>query len=150
MTARSFALFVNELLPNICLAPGFPRSIGVTTAREWLHDLGFEYMATHSKRGVYKDGHERQDVVAYRTEFIADMRQLEATHPAPPPPSDGFSPDEAMDEACRIAKDEGRYVNKPLVTITHDELTFHANDDQRYAWQEQGTNPLLPKSQGGG
>ena len=27
-------------------------------------------------------------------------------------------------------------------------MAFHANDNQRYAWQETGTNPLLPKSQG--
>ena len=48
LTARAFASFVNdELLPNICLAPGFPRSISVRTARRWLCSLGFEYMSTH-------------------------------------------------------------------------------------------------------
>ena len=66
MTARSFAAFVNdELLPNSCLPPGFPRSISTRTAGRWLSSLGFEYMTTHSKRGIDKDGHER-DVVAYR------------------------------------------------------------------------------------
>ena len=94
MTACSLACFVNlELLPNICLPPGFPRAISVRTATRWLDELGFEFMATHLKRGVYKDRHEREDV-QYREEFIAGMRELEATHPPPPLPSDGFTPDE--------------------------------------------------------
>ena len=151
MTARSFACFVNDkLLPNTCLLPGFPRTIGVTTARRWLCDLGLQYMSTHSKRGVFKDGHEREDVVQYRKDFVSAMREMEATHPPPPLPSDGDTPGEDMDKARAAAKDDGRFVEKALVTITHDETTFHANDDQRYAWQEAGTNPLLPKSQGGG
>ena len=106
-------------------------------------------MSTHSKRGVFKDGHEREDVVQYRKDFVSAMRELEATHPPPPLPSDGDTPDENMEKARAAAKDDGRFVENALVTITHDETTFHANDDQRYAWQEAGTNPLLPKSQGG-
>ena len=150
MTKRQFATFVNtDLLPNICLLPGFPRSISARTAARWLGDLGLEYLPTHSKRGVYKDGHERKDVVEYREQFVAEMRELEATHPPPPAPSDGITPDDEMDRARELAKAEDRFVEK-LVTITHDETTFHANDDLRYAWQEAGTNPLLPKSQRGG
>ena len=75
---------------------------------------------------------------------------MEARHPPPPMPSDGFTLDEELEKLRRSAKEHGRFIKKKLVTITHDESTFHANDDQRYAWQEAGTNPLLPKSQGGG
>lgn len=107
-------------------------------------------MTTHSKRGVYKDGHEREDVASYRKEFVSVIRHLEATHPPPLMPSDGFAPDEDMERARAAAKEEGRFTDKELVTITHDESTFHSNDDQRYAWQAAGTNPLLPKSQGTG
>ena len=107
-------------------------------------------MSTHSKRGVYKDGHERDDNVSYRETFVAELRNLEATHPQPPMPSDGFTPDEEMERARSAAREEGRFIKKELVTITQHESTFHVNNDQRYAWQEVGTNPLLPKSQGAG
>lgn len=134
LIALSFAVFMNDKpLLNICLLPGFRRTISVNTARSWLCELGFEYGPTHSKHGVYKDGHKREDVFAYRKEIIANMRKLEAAHPPPPPPSDGDTPDKEMEKARSVAKEQVRFVRKELVIITHDETTFHLNDDERFA-----------------
>lgn len=64
LTSRSFCQWVNEsLLPNSILDPGYPRKVSVQTARKWLHDLGF--MVLNKKKGVYIDGHERDDVVKH-------------------------------------------------------------------------------------
>ena len=72
MTSISFCRWVNEqLLPNSVLEPGFPRHIGVETARKWLHELGFEVL--DKKKGVYIDGHEREDVVKHRQKFLRQL-----------------------------------------------------------------------------
>jgi hypothetical protein len=35
--------------------------------------MGFEYKKYH--KGIYVDGHERDDVVTYREEFLAKMKE---------------------------------------------------------------------------
>jgi hypothetical protein len=36
--------------------------------------MGFMYK--QHKQGIYVDGHERNDVVEYRKEFLAEMKEL--------------------------------------------------------------------------
>ncbi len=58
MTARSFCSWVNdELLP----------SSDVEVSRNWLHSMGF--------KGLYYDGHKREDVIEDRKMFLKDMCQ---------------------------------------------------------------------------
>ena len=45
------------------------------TARRWLLQLGFS--RTHHPKGVYFDGHDREDVVAYRQAFLTKMNDLD-------------------------------------------------------------------------
>ena len=45
------------------------------TARRWLHELGFS--CVHHQKGVYFDGHDRADIVAYRNIFLANMDTLD-------------------------------------------------------------------------
>ena len=59
LTSGMFAVWVNDL------------NISEETARLWLHSLGFG--CTHHQKGVYFDGHERQDVVQYRSEFLTNL-----------------------------------------------------------------------------
>lgn len=93
MRAADFCMWVNnELLPEATLPPHFPRSISVETARVWLHQLGFQYLDI--KKGTYFDGHEREDVVDYRKEYISKLKELEDSHLLPPKPSDEMDTDE--------------------------------------------------------
>ena len=72
LTAGSFCFWINEcLLPNSCLEPGFPRKISIETAHQWLHHLGFEVLS--ATKGAYFDGHERDDVVLSRKEFLKEL-----------------------------------------------------------------------------
>jgi len=48
-------------------------SVSKTTAQRWLKRMGFEFK--QYAKGVYIDGHERGDVVEYRKEFLANMRE---------------------------------------------------------------------------
>ena len=77
MKVEDFRVFVNSnILPN--LVPGIEtkglskvsleKGITNTTARKWLHYLGCYYK--EGRKDVYYDGHEREDVVKYRNEFV--------------------------------------------------------------------------------
>ena len=74
------------------------------TARKWLHTLGFKQV-NHTK-GVYFDGHERDDVVAYRKTFVNKLSELDRRCLY-----DGHDPDLLPGE-------------KPLIVVHHDESTF--------------------------
>jgi len=45
------------------------------TAWHWLYKLG--WWRTRLKKGVYMDGHERDDVKEYRKVFLCDMAKFE-------------------------------------------------------------------------
>ena len=65
MTAGKFCKWINnELLPSHALLVNLPRTISMRTANRWLHKLGF--IAKSHKKGLYVDGHEREDVVKSR------------------------------------------------------------------------------------
>ena len=94
MTASTFATWINtDLLPNSHLPPGFPCSITPRTARKWLHDLGFsprQYI-----KGLYFDGHEREDVTEYRRIYLRKLEILQASH-SPPPSCPGGETEETI------------------------------------------------------
>ena len=72
MTTLDLCKWINKsLLPNSILEPCYPRKVSVETARKWLHELGFEVLT--AKKGIFIDGHERDDVIACRNEFIRKM-----------------------------------------------------------------------------
>ena len=85
LTVSSFCLWVNEDLPNSFLEPGFPCNISVKTARKWLNHLGFEVLS--ASKGMYFDGHEREDVVKERCTFLRRLVEIGFLHPdqAPTP-----------------------------------------------------------------
>ena len=79
MTTFDFWKWVNKtLLPNSTLEPGFPRKVSVSTCQRWLHHLGFEVITPC--RGIYYDGHEREDVVEYRKEYLRKMVKIRFIH----------------------------------------------------------------------
>ena len=79
LNAKLFSQWVNSnLLPSSDLAPNLPWTISVRTAIRWLHHLGF-HPQSH-KKGVYVDGHEREDVVLHCPEYMGEMKDLCDTH----------------------------------------------------------------------
>ena len=75
MTSCSFCSWVNnELLANATLEPGAPWKISVEVARKWLHEMGFK--VKRITKGIYIDGHEREDIVEDRREFLKTMTSL--------------------------------------------------------------------------
>jgi hypothetical protein len=94
------------------------------TACLWLLRMGFTYC--QFSKGVYSDGHERDDVVQHRKDCLGTFSSLQdrmLTFPSPyPPPT-----------TCALP---------PIIRIFHDESTFHSNADQTYHWSD-GTNQTL-------
>ena len=143
MTSVSFCKWVNEeLLPNQVLEPGYPRKIGLETARKWLHHLEFHVL--DQKKGVYIDGHERDDVIEYRQNFLCKMVSIGFLNKdnAPTVEAAQFLPD---DLECPSPHQLER-----TVVILHDESIFTANEDQKLQWGSADMHVIRPKGKGAG
>ena len=112
------------------------------TARRWLKRLGYNWQDV--KKGVFLDGHERDDVVQYRQKFLEEMKGLlpyfvEFAE-------DGSMQDKIYPAGCTV----GGPGRRPIVMITHDESIFSANDGKHQAWIKDGDAFLRPKGKGKG
>jgi hypothetical protein len=124
-----------ELFPRIHLKVG--RGISLSTARRWLHLEGFRYIS--HKKGLYFDGHDRPDVLAYRQNyFLPTMKSFESRL------------------VRYIVGDVDKtvlpsnYVERALVLCAHDESTSQANDAPEKAWVLEEQHHLRKKGPGRG
>jgi hypothetical protein len=79
------------------------------------------------RKGVYMDGHEREDVVKYRDEvFLPKMEEFEArmVH---------YEANDQDEDLKRVEPKLGPG-EKEIIPIFHDESCFHANDQTGRAW----------------
>ena len=67
-----------------------------------------------SKKGIFIDGHEREDVVAYRKEFLHQMMEIGFLH---------------FTEALMILTHLQKKGDQKMCFFFHDETTFNANED---------------------
>ena len=117
LTSRDFAEWVKA---------NWGHDIADDTARRWLHKLGFNQQ--RYGKGVYFDGHEREDAVASRERFldlmtVADQRAYNSSN-----------------VLC-----EGE---KPILRVYHDETTFYTNTYQTFYWSDDTNIALRGKSLG--
>ena len=75
------------------------------------------------KKGVYYDGHERSDVVAYRKEWLNRMFEYKK-----------YMKDFDGDKLDNILEPQLKSGKKELVQVTHDKCYFYANDRQQKIW----------------
>ncbi|KIL65316.1 hypothetical protein M378DRAFT_55046, partial [Amanita muscaria Koide BX008] len=111
------------------------RGIHVRTARRWLHKLSWRYQ--QKKKGMYIDGHEREDVVAYRKGFVERWKEYE--------------------KRFVIYDNDGNVLSTPtgfpvpqglrfrLILVTHDESTFYENDRRKTHWVNENTKAVAEK-----
>jgi hypothetical protein len=76
VTPNNFKVAINqEILPRLLISCN--KEIGRIATYNWLLRLGFYKLEV--KKGVYVDGHEREDVIAYRQEvFLPLMAELDS------------------------------------------------------------------------
>ena len=90
---------------------------------------------------MYIDGHEREDVVKYREEFLERWKEYEkrmVTYD-----NDGNIEHEPTGFAV---PQRGRF---RLILVTHDESTFYANDRRKTQWMH-ATDKATPQRKGEG
>lgn len=109
---------------------GVSRVISERTARRWLAALLYRY--GQQKKGMYVDGHERDDVVKYCQEV--------------------FLPVWAKMEKMMVLQDkDGDTIQLPvlpnfpidlrIVLWTHDESTFYGHDQRKTQWVHSSEGP---------
>jgi hypothetical protein len=74
VTPDNFRIAVNtEILPRLLISTS--KRISRTTTYDWLRRLGF--YKSESKKGVYIDGHKREDVIQYQQKvFLPKIEEL--------------------------------------------------------------------------
>ena len=113
-------------------------SISEHTARRWLKCLDWRYGPMCN--GMYLDGHEREDVVAYRDAFVARWKEYEKQFHTWD--SDGI---EHRPQNAFPVKG-GRF---RLILVTHDESVFYQNDFRKTHWIASTSKATpLPKGDG--
>ena len=127
-------------------------SLQARTAREWLNKMGYRWKSI--KKGIYIDGHEREDVVEYRGKFLDmwyDMQPYVREWEEVKEEVEGEVRLTGLRKKEKAAVKDGKFGDvKEIILVTHDESTFSANDGRRSCWVKGGENPLRPKGKGRG
>lgn len=86
------------------------------------------------------DGHERDDVLAHRKEFLDMLKELRDAHLPPPP---------ARDERAATPPPDAE-TRKQLLPVFHDKSIFSINEGQTWAWATGDEPVIQPKTKGAG
>ena len=90
----------HQILPNA----GRTKVISGKTAIRWMQRLGLQY--SEARKGMFVDGHERPDVLEYRTIFFKRMADLEVQVPI---------------SSGKEMEIDNWPVGEPIILVTHDE-----------------------------
>jgi hypothetical protein len=123
------------LFPRIQLK--VKKGISLSTARRWLQSEGFQYIG--HKKGLYFDGHDRPDVLAYRQNIF--LPQMERHFPRL-----------ACYQVGNVDKEvlATNFVERPLVLVAQDEMTSQAHDTVTKSWVFENQHALRKKGAGRG
>jgi len=109
------------------------KTIASTTARRWLHKLGFKYK--EYRKGIYNDGHERSDVKPYRDSvFLPRIASYEGQF---------IKWDDNLHEVSNPGHQSGEI--QPVILVTQDECTFNSNDGKHFIWVHSENKPVRKK-----
>jgi hypothetical protein len=124
------------------------RHLAERTANEWFKRCGYKW--SDIRKGVYKDGHEREDVVKYRKEvFLPRMAELEPTLVK-------WELQEATTtepEHLVLREPDPSSLPpgiRPRLLCTHDECSFNSTDGQHRGWVHEDHVPFFNKGRGQG
>ena len=124
VTPKRFSHMLNErILPS--LGYQLKSNLSERTARQWLVRLGWRNKLL--RKGVYMDGHERQDVVEYRNKTFLPMMASYRDRMVK------WELREGSDELVH-ADPKLRPGEKRIIALFQDESSFHANEYKRTIW----------------
>ncbi|THU79940.1 hypothetical protein K435DRAFT_810298 [Dendrothele bispora CBS 962.96] len=138
--AKDIVEYVNseEVQKKLCTEDGKAVTITIRTAQRWFKKLDWRY--GKKSRGMYIDGHEREDVVRYRNDFVQRWKEYEKRmvtfdKDGNPTMPNGFE----VPQGPRFR----------LVLVTHDESTFYAHDRRKSVWWHPSMD-AVPERKGEG
>ncbi|OAD73769.1 hypothetical protein PHYBLDRAFT_168203 [Phycomyces blakesleeanus NRRL 1555(-)] len=120
-----------EILPRKL---GIPGNTSTNTIWKYLHEWG--YVFRKNSKDIYYDGHEREDVIAYRQKWAKRMMVYKKKMAT-------FSENEETVVLPVLRSDEIEHV-----LVTPDESTFYANDGKDTMWLMEDENPIRKKGPG--
>jgi hypothetical protein len=128
VTPDNFRIAINtEILPRLLISTS--KRISRTTTYNWLRRLGF--YKSESKKGVYIDGHEREDVIQYRQKvFLPKIEELL---------SYTIQYEEKDDGTWKPIHPSLPLGVKQHVFYFHDESCFHGYDYKKIIWLDSIT-----------
>ena len=97
-----------------------------------------------AKKGIFIDGHERDDVVESCKLFLCKMTKIGFLHFTNAPTEDAIK---ALPQDVDPPTNDRR---SKTVVFFHDESTFISNEDQSTQWGLKGEQMMKPKSKGAG
>jgi hypothetical protein len=134
LTSSKLASWVNE---NLHVKLGLESSVNISsrTGQRWLNILGLRF--GKFMKGLYNDGHERDDVVRYRIGFLERMavnerRMIQYVG-------------DFMETKISPDLEQG---TRPLILVTHDESCFGCNDGRSFCWLDDDNRQIRPKGNG--
>ncbi|KAF8585146.1 hypothetical protein K439DRAFT_1344160, partial [Ramaria rubella] len=134
VTPQAFCHALNStVLPSINISQSKPLS--ERTMRRWLVKLG--WTRTTLRKGVYMDGHEREDVVKYQNDiFLPAMAKFEKRM--------------IRFEGLKLKQVEPTLLpgERILIAEFHDESCCQQNEFKTSAWVQKGEQILQKKGQG--
>jgi len=108
-------IIVGNKFQNLFLQVGICKcSISLSMAQQWLAKLKWCYHEV--KKGMYIDGHERDDIVAYQQAFIYRWAEYEM----------GFQFWDNSDNPIHLPPN-----CHPLILVTHNKSMFFQNDERK-------------------
>ncbi|RPA96606.1 hypothetical protein L873DRAFT_1694133, partial [Choiromyces venosus 120613-1] len=107
------------------------KALSSRLAHAWLSRLGWYWNEVH--KGIYKDGHERDDIKQYRN--LVFLPQLQALK------SRMMEWDKNLLIILKVLEAEV----KPVIFITYDKSTFNSNNRQKILWIYEDQVPICKK-----
>ncbi len=90
----------------------------------------------HPKKGIYKDEHERPDTVAYRKEYIANMKAFKSRERT------------YTGADLHIVVPPEQNSNAEVVRVYHDECIYASHEGAIQCWVLEGTDGKYKKPRG--
>jgi hypothetical protein len=126
LTAEALLEYMNR--SQVLRRLGRQKDFSIRTMQDWLKIMEWRYR--EGQKGMYIDGHEREDVTDYRQKvFIPAIKEFEERM-------------EFMEDGldCRSIPDP---ITNRYIMVTYDESTFKQNDQVKYSYHHADQGPSL-------